>query len=177
MQRLGMVHMPRLHTIKGILIAFINSSESKLRQTRNAFLTRLKTPHANIDATFSAYSTFVTNYENANYLEIMVSTNKTFAASKTKYDEREMHELQLRRTIEAVDESGSEENITAEWYAWKSYLDWELALPKKKMDVDLAMALFERAVMRYDYRGDAMWEWYLDFLVCISGGCLSTEQG
>ena len=157
-----------------LLIAFINSSESKLQQTRNALLTRLKTPHPNIDATFSVYSTFVTNYENANYEKIMVSTNKIFAASKSKYDEREMHELQLRRAIQAADESGgSEENITAEWYAWKSYLDWELALPKKKMDVELAMALFERAVMRYDYRGEAMWDWYLDFLVCyrIPGGC------
>ncbi|KAF8433623.1 hypothetical protein BGX38DRAFT_1136433 [Terfezia claveryi] len=142
----------------------VSFSESKLQQTRNALLTRLKTPHPNIDSTFSAYSTFVTNYENANYEKIMVSANKIFAASKAKYDEREMRELQLRRAIEAVNETGSEENITAEWYAWKSYLDWELALPKKKMDVELAMALFERAVMRYDYRGEAMWDWYLDFL-------------
>jgi len=101
----------------------------------------------------------------------MVSTNKVFAASKAKYDEREMHELQLRQAIEAVDESGTEENITMEWYAWKSYLGWELALPKKRLDVDLTMALFERAVMRYDYRGQAMWEWYLDFLVCVTKGC------
>ncbi|KAF8420793.1 hypothetical protein EV426DRAFT_537042 [Tirmania nivea] len=165
-----MDHIPESHLLWDRYIELLTEdldaaySESKLQQTRNALLTRLKTPHPNIDATFSAYSTLVTNYEDANYEKIMVSTNKIVAASKAKYDEREMHELQLHRAIEAVDECGSEENITAEWYAWKSYLDWELALPKKKMDVELAMALFERAVMRYDYRGEMMWEWYLDFL-------------
>lgn len=98
----------------------------------------------------------------------MVTTNKIYAASKAKFEEREMYELQLRRAIEAADGSGAEDDVSAEWYAWKSYLDWELALPKKKQDLTLICALFERSIMRYDYRGEAMWVWYLDVLVGIS---------
>ncbi|KAF8461937.1 hypothetical protein BDZ91DRAFT_850889 [Kalaharituber pfeilii] len=139
-------------------------SESKVEKYRNALLTRLKTPHSNIDSVFSTYSSFVTKYENVNYEKIMVSTNKLYSQSKAKYEEREMHELQLKRAIEAVTEIGTEENAALEWQAWKSYLDWELGLPKKKQDLELACALFGRCIMRYDYRGESMWDWYLDYL-------------
>ena len=98
----------------------------------------------------------------------MVATNKTFVQSKAKFEEREMYELQLARAIEAVDDDASVENANAEWYAWKEYFHWELGLPRKKQDVELASALFERCIMRYDYKGQEMWEWYLDVMVSPS---------
>ena len=141
------------------------SSESKLNHCRNAFLTRLKTPHPDIDQTFAAYSTFVTRYENVTYEKTMVATNKLYTQSKIKYEEREMQELKLKRAKETVDDETTDENINYEWYAWQEYLQWEIALPKRKQDIDLTCALFERCIMRYDFKGDAMWEWYLDFMV------------
>lgn len=84
-----------------------------------------------------------------------------------------MYELQLARAIEAVDDDASVENANAEWYAWKEYFYWELGQPKKKQDVELVNALFERCIMRYDYKGQEMWEWYLDFMVSPSPASLT----
>ncbi|KAI5811627.1 hypothetical protein DFH27DRAFT_475100 [Peziza echinospora] len=139
-------------------------SESKLNHCRNAFLTRLKTPHPDIDQTFAAFSTFITRYENATYEKTMVATNKLYIQSKFKYQDREMQELKLKRAKEAADDEPSDENINYEWYAWQEYLQCEIALPKRKQDIDLICALFERCIMRYDFKGDSMWEWYLDFM-------------
>ena len=98
----------------------------------------------------------------------MVTTNKIFVQSKAKFEQREEYELQLARAIEAADDGVNVESANTEWYAWKEYFHWELGQPKKKQDVELTSALFERCIMRYDYKGQEMWEWYLDFMVSPS---------
>jgi len=49
---------------------------------RSAFIQRLKTPHNAIDATFTDYSSFETEFDNSNYMARMTSANKIVSATK-----------------------------------------------------------------------------------------------
>ena len=93
----------------------------------------------------------------------MIQTNKIYAETKSKNDEREMYEMKLWK-VTGAEANGDYSN---ELYDWQEYIQWELSLNKKKHDVDLASAIFERCIMRYDYQANAMWEWYLDYLVSL----------
>lgn len=142
-----------------------DASPEKIEQLRELYTARLSIPHRAIEHTFSAFSSFVTNYDNANYESVMVSTNRLYSAAKAKFDEREMYELNLKRAVEAANTMGSKEDHDAEWKCWSDYLAWETSMPRKKQDMDLTCALFERACLRYDIHTFKFWEWYLDHMV------------
>ncbi|KAL7270267.1 Splicing factor [Rhizina undulata] len=128
---------------------------AKLDYVRNLYKDHLQVPHANIADTFSAFSSFVTQYDNANYESIMVNTNKLFAAAQAKYHDRELYELRLQR------EKDSLEN---EWAAWSDYLQWETNQPKRKLDIEMACALYERCLLRFGERA-RVWEDYVYFVL------------
>ncbi|RPB13337.1 hypothetical protein P167DRAFT_486416 [Morchella conica CCBAS932] len=130
-------------------------SSAKLEYIRSLYQARLQVPHATISDTFSAFSSFTTRYNNANYESIMVSTNKIYAAALEKYSQREMFELRLKR---------ERDNIAEEWNIWEEYLKWETSQPNKKLDHEMACTLYERCLLRF---GDQarVWEAYVFFVL------------
>jgi len=131
----------------------------KVRQVRTMFIDRLQTPHAPWDQTFQAFSTFVSNYDNAAYEETMVTTNRRGTDAKLRYSLREVLELKLQRAAEAEDKD-------TEWTTFAEYLEWELGQSRKKgaFSLDLTNALYQRAVLRFP-TDTSLWEDYVMFVV------------
>ncbi|KAI9789094.1 MAG: Splicing factor [Peltula sp. TS41687] len=133
-------------------------NQQKVSRIRAWFDERLQIPHATWDQTFSLFSTFVTNYDNASYEESMVSTNKRAADAKTKYSSREMFELRLNQAMQSNEE-------LAIWTAFTQYLEWEVGQVRKKTGSHrLTNALFERAVLQLSTNAD-LWEDYVFFII------------
>lgn len=128
-------------------------SPAKVNAVYAAYKQRLATPHATLPDTFSAFSSFVTRHDNDNYESIMVSYNKLYAAASAKYSDREIMELRLRADNEAD-----------EWAAWAAYLEWEKSQPKKRLDVEMVCALYERCLLRFGEQAN-VWEDYVYFVL------------
>ncbi|BGP27978.1 Splicing factor [Rhodotorula toruloides] len=123
-------------------------SPDQLVQVEQLYLERLKVPHLDIAETFSAYSSFVTTFDNDNYDKSLPAANKIYSATVKKADER----------------YPEEEKLKAAGYSAQAYLDyvaWEREV--KRPDTPLVKAIFERAVK--DHPSDIeVWEAYLEFL-------------
>ena len=132
---------------------------AKIDFVYDVYKDRLKAPHVNIADTFSAFSTFVTQYDNANYEQIMVGYNKLYAAASAKFSDREIYELRLKREIDANPEPTADE-----WATWSEYLKWETTQPKKQLDTDMASSLFERCLLRFGEQAQ-VWEDYVYFIL------------
>ncbi|KAG0130421.1 hypothetical protein HOY82DRAFT_486640 [Tuber indicum] len=131
-----------------------NPTPPKVEFIRNLYIARLQIPHTTISDTFSEFSTFITRYDNANYESIMVSTNKLYAAALAKYNERSRYEDRLPKHGQV--------SLAEEWNAWAEYLEWETSRPKKKLDVDMACALYERCLLCFGEQA-RVWEEYVFF--------------
>ncbi|KEI40381.1 uncharacterized protein L969DRAFT_621145 [Mixia osmundae IAM 14324] len=115
----------------------------------NIYLERLAQPHAGIEDTFQAYSTFVSNFEDqGQYEDKMVAANAIVSAAKTSYSLRERYESRLTQL-----------QYTPE--AYTSYIDWELEVDAP--DLALVEGLFERAVNDNPASVD-LWDQYLRHL-------------
>ncbi|KAI9860475.1 MAG: Splicing factor [Trichoglossum hirsutum] len=129
----------------------------KIESLRAAFVDRLQVLHATWDQTFQEFSTFITAYDNASYEETMVKTNALAKGAKEKYAIRERHELELKRALESADR-------TAEWSAFAKYLEWETGQSRKRVDIQLCCALYERFLSRFGVAA-ALWEEYVYFIL------------
>ncbi|KAL6721456.1 Splicing factor [Lecanora helva] len=134
-------------------------SQDAIAQVQFHFVTRLQTPHAAWDNTLSAYSTFVSNYDNSNYENTMVAATRLGAEAKAKASAREDLELSVLRASQTNDKA-------LELGAYSEYLEWELAQSRRKkiFDFELACALFQRATLRFSATPE-IWEGYAMFLV------------
>ncbi|KAH0556858.1 hypothetical protein GP486_005352, partial [Trichoglossum hirsutum] len=128
-----------------------------IESLRAAFVDRLQVPHATWDQTFQKFSTFITTYDNASYEDTMVKTNALAKGAKEKYAVREKHELEVERALESADR-------TAEWNAFTEYLEWETGQSRKRVDVQLCCALYERFLSRFGVAA-ALWEEYVYFVL------------
>lgn len=131
----------------------------KVRHVRTMFVDRLQVPHATWDETFQAFSTFISNYDNASYEETMVITNRRGMDAKTRYSLREGFELRLQRAAEANDRN-------SEWTIFAEYLEWELSQSRKKgiFSLDLTNAIYQRATLRFP-TDTSLWEEYVMFVL------------
>jgi RNA recognition motif-containing protein len=143
-----------------------NSSHRNIDRVRILFLDRLQIPHANWEATFQMFSTFVTKYDQPTaYEDTMVSARALGKTARELYDAREKHEMDLQR-------AGTFENGDALSFAMKEYLNWEQAqvVKRTKKGVPsspqiLCVALFERALSSTQLSIDPfIWEDYIVFL-------------
>ncbi|TNY18454.1 hypothetical protein DMC30DRAFT_53948 [Rhodotorula diobovata] len=126
----------------------LDPSPDQLLQVEQMYLARLKVPHLDIAETFSAYSSFVTNFDNDNYNKSLPAANKIFSATAKKSDER----------------YAEEEKLKAAGYTPQAYLDyvsWEREV--KRPDTPLVKGIFERAVADHPTEID-LWDEYLGFL-------------
>ena len=135
----------------------------KVRHVRTIFVERLQVPHATWDQTFQAFSSFISNYDNAAYEETMVSTNQRGMDAKTRYSSREGFEMRLQRAADADDRN-------TEWAVFAEYLEWELSQSRRKgsFSVDLTNAVYQRATLRFP-TDTSLWEDYVMFVA--EGAC------
>ncbi|CCJ29191.1 unnamed protein product, partial [Pneumocystis jirovecii] len=98
---------------------------------------------------FSDFSSFITNYDNPNYEEIMIATNKIYNPALIKYQARDFHEIQLSQSNYAYEE-------------FIKYLEWELH--QKPQEIELICILFERLLKCYPLSAN-IWEDYIQFMV------------
>ncbi|PWW76639.1 hypothetical protein C7212DRAFT_279352 [Tuber magnatum] len=139
---------------RDLMIMDLEANSTQVEFIRNLYAARLQTPHTTIGDTFSEFSTFITRYDNANYESVMVSTNKLYAAALSKYNERSIYEDRLAKHGQV--------SLAEEWNAWAEYLEWETSQPKKKLDVDMACALYERCLLCFGEQA-RVWEEYVFF--------------
>lgn len=137
----------------------VNPSAEKLAHVRGFFELRLQTPHATWDQTFQTFSSFVSNYYNSNYEEIMSDTVARSSEAKNKFRVREDFEIRLRNAAEAGD-------VAQEWVIYSEYIGWELSRSRQRrhFSFDLANAVYQRVVLLFPTDSNT-WEDYVMFLI------------
>ncbi|KTW30179.1 hypothetical protein T552_00656 [Pneumocystis carinii B80] len=125
-----------------------NPSLENIQDVKQIYIERLKVPHSGMETCFSDFSSFITNYDNSNYEEIMVSTNKIYNPALVKYQERDFYEMQLSKYNYAYDQ-------------YVKYLEWELH--QKPQEIELICTLFERFLKSYPLSAE-IWEDYIQFM-------------
>lgn len=128
----------------------------QLNRVRKMYLDRLATLHINCEDTFSAYSTFVSNYDNSNYEDTMVKANKIYAKTKKAAEERDQYEMQLVSTGYSLD-------------AFNQYIEHEKRT-KNMHSLVYVRSIYERALVYY-CTDPALWDDYILFLVCRLMDC------
>lgn len=123
----------------------------QLNLVRKMYLDRLATLHINCEDTFSAYSTFVSNYDNNNYEDTMVKANKIYAKTKKAAEERDQYEMQLSSSGYSLE-------------AFQQYIDYEKRT-KNMHSLVYVRSVYERAIVYY-CTDPALWDDYILFLVC-----------
>ncbi|PKK76425.1 hypothetical protein RhiirC2_734338 [Rhizophagus irregularis] len=131
-----------------ILEASPRDEQQNIR-VKKMYESRLKIPHATVDKTFSDYSSFITKYDNFNYENVMIETNKYVSETKGKYYERDQYENALTASNNPLDK-------------FMDYIDFEKK--QKKPVVNAIRTLYERAIANY-YFDNTLWENYMLFLL------------
>ncbi|GAA6026461.1 hypothetical protein JCM8202_005309 [Rhodotorula sphaerocarpa] len=126
----------------------LDTTPEQLLVVEQLYLARLKVPHIDIAETFSAYSTFVSTFDNDNYSKSLPAANKIYSPTAAKADERYPEEEKLKAA-----------GRTAQ--AYLDYVAWEREV--KRPDTALVKQLFERAI-RHHPEDLNLWESYLEFL-------------
>ncbi|KAK2624992.1 hypothetical protein QTJ16_005361 [Diplocarpon rosae] len=140
-------------------------TKERIERIRQLFFDRLRIPHATWDETSQMLSTFVTKFDEAGWEATMVETTKMSKAAKELYNNRESHELKLKRAVE----SGDSDAVKSEMLA---YLAWETFQPFRKLKkgeasspMILCVALYERALSSTSLGLDStVWEDYVVYL-------------
>ncbi|GAA6048750.1 hypothetical protein JCM3770_003941 [Rhodotorula araucariae] len=126
----------------------LDPSPDQLLQVDELYRARLKVPHLDIAETFSAYSSFVTAFDNENYDKSLPAANKIYSGPAKK----------------AEDRYAEEEKLKAAGYTAQAYLDyvaWEREV--QRPDTPLVKGIFQRAIKDHPANID-VWEEYLAFL-------------
>ncbi|KAK9453760.1 hypothetical protein V1511DRAFT_461805 [Dipodascopsis uninucleata] len=118
---------------------------------KRLYLSRLKIPHANLEQTFSDFSSFITQYDNNNYEKELVAANKLVADTRKLISQYQEHEIAIESNPTNLD-------------AWFSYIETALAKPKKYLDTDYCRTLYER-VLKIFYNNPVVWDDYILFLL------------
>ncbi|GAA5883970.1 hypothetical protein JCM6882_002087 [Rhodosporidiobolus microsporus] len=124
------------------------TSSDQLTAISDLYLARLAVPHLDIEQTFSAYSSFVTAFDNDNYDDALPKASKIVSPARKKADERFSEEAKLEKA-----------GFTAQ--AYLEYIAWEREV--KRPDITSVKNLFERAV--HDHPKEVeVWETWIEFL-------------
>jgi RNA recognition motif-containing protein len=130
----------------------------KLEEIKRLFSQRLQIPHATWENTFQMFSQFISQYDNAAYEDIMVSTKMHNRSTIEEYSAREEYEQKLTRAVESGDK-------VSEWTVLSEYLEAEAVIAKNRqasrISFDLFIGLYERAHLRFPTDA-GMWEDHID---------------
>ncbi|KAI8067590.1 hypothetical protein BC940DRAFT_301110 [Gongronella butleri] len=117
---------------------------------KKVYLERLKVLHMDCADTFSRYSTWVTEHDNANYEETMLEANKIYAKTKAAVADREFYEQALKDSGYALDR-------------FYTYIEFEKSC-KKMSNVGTVRNLYERAITIYCMDVN-LWEDYIHYMM------------
>jgi squamous cell carcinoma antigen recognized by T-cells 3 len=136
----------------------LSPTKVKIEEIQDLFVNRLRTPHGTWDQTFGMFSTFVTQHDDpANYEDTMKKTMKLASEAKAKYAAREQYEFNVNKATQSGDKD-------AEWIAYNEYLEFETGQNRRKLDIGLCRALFERVLIRQG-TDPSLWEDYVFFIL------------
>lgn len=127
----------------------------QLERVKNMFMERLQVLHIDCEDTFSAYSSFVTTWDNANYEKILSETNKLYAKTKRAAEERDVFEMKLVANGYALD-------------SFYEYIENE-KLTKLMPLINNVRCLYERAIVYY-CTDPNLWDDYILYLVSLFCG-------
>lgn len=130
-----------------------------INQLKLLYQARLGVPHSTLAETFSDYSTFITNYDNANYEAELIKANKIYSSALKSFEVRQAWEM-------AIEDDESIENYAA-------YIQWEISRPKKFQEPKLVIALYERVIEKYPTSFAAVWD---DYILYLSLAGVSTTE-
>lgn len=127
-------------------------SKDGITMLKTHFLDRLQTPHATWDQTFQNFSSFISQYDNSSYEEIMVAANRQSSLAKNRYSQRENFETNIRQANQKSEND-------AGWKTFNEYIEWELTQSRKKnaFSFELVHALYQRATLRFP-TDTSLWE-------------------
>ncbi len=131
-----------------------------VRRITHLYRDRLLVPQAAWDETSQTFSTFLSEYNTAEYEDIMRVTTERAALAKRLYDAREHMEARLRAATDP-------DSLKA---AMRDYVQWEIANTNKERKnqataIRLTLGLFSRALTGTFASDEAMWT---DFAVFVS---------
>lgn len=111
-------------------LAASTPADEDLQRVQTILLSRLHTPHSELDTALQEYSTFVSTYlPDANYEEMLIAANKAKGDPQKRFGWRERWEMTLR---EAEDSPA----------VYAQYIDYEWRRP----DPQFLIPLYERAI-------------------------------
>ncbi|KAG0166044.1 Splicing factor [Apophysomyces sp. BC1034] len=148
-------HVARSHEIWNAYAGFESEvlerfkNPVQLARVKQCYLDRLNSLHIACEDTFSAYSQFVSNWDNSNYETNMVGANKIYAETKVASDERDIYEQQLKDSGYSLD-------------VFYQYIENEKASTRKS-SLNNVRNLYERAILLY-CTDVALWDDYMLFL-------------
>ena len=140
------------------------ATEAGVRRITHLYKNRLAVPHATWDNTSQMYSSFLSEYNRANYESEMLHVTANARDAKRLYELRDPWEMKLNHAQKAGDIQGMKA-IMAE------YIDWEIRQAKSKKDhhtltnIHICLGLFSRALTGIMSADEATW---LNFLVFVS---------
>jgi hypothetical protein len=129
------------------MILELNNSQQGIDSFRAVFLERLKVPHADIDNTFSEYSSFETKFDNREYTARCKLASSIVEKTILECRAREKFELDLIESSCALD-------------VFCSYIDYE----NGNKNILRTITLFERAI-NIHCLDPLIWNTYLTFLI------------
>ncbi|KAK9767498.1 Splicing factor, variant 2 [Basidiobolus ranarum] len=124
-------------------------SEKQYNRVKELYLKRINTPHAELENTFSQYSTFVTKYSNQNYEAEMVAANPIYTKAMGFCTQIELYEVALEQTANSL----------------KSYQQYiEFLRKSKDLDVFYVKSMYERA-LQIHCLDPSLWDDYIVYLL------------
>lgn len=135
-----------------------------VKRISHLFRDRLSIPHASWDNTSQMFSSFLSEYNNSAYESEMKEITTVAQPAKEAFAAREHRELELNRLARAGDEQGYKA-------AMREYLDWETVqmdhnVPPQNTNlaVQLALALYGRALTSVFAFDDDIWHNFIVYL-------------
>ncbi|KAF2482640.1 hypothetical protein BDY17DRAFT_311085 [Neohortaea acidophila] len=134
----------------------------EIERLRGMYVARLQFPHATWEETSQMFWSIVSKYESGNWEAIMAEVQSLTGPAKAQMSQREPHESNLQRAIDA----GNRDDI---FNQFTQYIQWERNRERKQknrsaLDKELRSALYERALLRFPTHTE-WWIDYVDFVI------------
>lgn len=134
-----------------------------VQRITHLFKNRLQTPHKTWDETSQMFSTFLSEYNQAEYETTMLEITSNSNDIRKIWDDRETFEIKLGR-------AHAQGDVEEEKSVMLGYLDWEMRQNRNKdayhqaLLVEICLGLYSRALTGIFYREDSVWTDYVVWL-------------
>ncbi|KAG8168588.1 hypothetical protein KVR01_001337 [Diaporthe batatas] len=135
-----------------------------VQRITHLFKNRLQTPHKTWDDTSQMFSTFLSEYNRAEYESTMQDISSSTQETRKIWDDRETFEIKLNR-------ARADGKLDEEKTVMREYLGWEMRQNRSKdafhqgLLVEICLGLYSRALTGIFSRDDGIWT---DYVVWVS---------